>query len=175
MSIESIEKQLKASSKIPPVHQWKPALSGDIDIRIARDGRWYHEGDVIKREKLVQLFASILWREKGEYFLLTPVEKWRIQVDEEPLLVIAAARQGEGSKAAITLSTSTGDNVLLDQQHRLFVDVNDQGEPRPVVRIRYELDALIHRNVYYQLVDWAEQSIDGAYGVWSAGEFFPLS
>ena len=108
MSIESIEKQIQASAKIPPVHKWTPALSGDIDIRVARDGRWYHDGDLIKREKLVQLFASILWRENDEYFLVTPVEKWRIKVDEEPLLVVAAERQGEGSGAQIHFAPLRG-------------------------------------------------------------------
>ena len=150
-------------------------MSGDIDIRIDRDGRWYHDGDLIKREKLVRLFASILWCENDEYFLVTPVEKWRIKVDEEPLLVVAVHRKGEGCRAEISFETSTGDRVALNRAHPLLVGVNERMEPRPVIRVRYELDAMIHRNVYYQLVDWAEQSIDGVYGIWSAGEFFPVA
>ncbi len=159
----------------PPVHLWKPPVSGDIDIRIDREGRWFHEGGEIKRSALVALFASVLWEESGEYFLVTPVEKWRIQVDVAPLLVVRAERAGSGPEACITCYTHTGDEFILDKAHPLTVDADSEGNPLPFVRVRYSLDALMHRNVFYQLVDWAEAAATGSMGVWSGGEFFVLA
>ena len=85
--------QQQSSNDLPPVHLWNPPLSGDIDIVIDREGRWFHEGDEIKRASLVKLFASILTCEGDEYFLVTPVEKWRIKVDVAPLFAISASRE----------------------------------------------------------------------------------
>ena len=170
----SIEKSVTTKS-IPPVHLWHPPVSGDIDIRIDREGVWYHDGDQIKREALVQLFASVLWEESGEFYLVTPVEKWRIQVDVAPLLVVRAERDGVGQKASIQLYTHTGDRFTLSRAHALQMDTDEQGHPRPLVRVRYSLDALIHRNVFYELVNWSETAATGATGVWSDGEFFELA
>lgn len=159
----------------PPVDRWNPPLSGDIDIRIDREGRWFHEGSEIQRHRLVKLFASILWREADNHFLVTPVEKWRIQVDEEPLLVVGAQREGAGQQSKIRFTTKTEDSFYLDLQHPLAVEHSAEGEPRPVVKVRYELLALVHRNVFYQLVEWSESDVDGRVGVWSCGDFFPLN
>lgn len=178
VDISSIEQQLQQASAgrgLPPVEQWKPALSGDIDIRIDREGRWFHEGVPIARDALVKLFASILWYEAGDHFLVTPVEKWRIQVDVAPLLVVSAQIEGTGTAQRIMLRTSTGDVFCLDRQHPLTVDHDPQGQPLPLVRVRHQLDALINRNVFYQLADCAEQRGDQLWGIWSSGEFFPLS
>ncbi|AFU97624.1 DUF1285 domain-containing protein [Simiduia agarivorans] len=173
-SPESLEQQVEAYKKAPPVHKWSPPISGDIDIRIDREGRWFHQGDEIRRRPLVRLFASILWYEQGEYFLVTPVEKWRIQVDEAPLLVIAMRRQGQGQEQSVSFETATGDKLVLDKSHPLVVEHNAKGEPLPKVRVRYELDALIHRNVFYELADLADEHPEMGWGVWSAGEFWPL-
>jgi len=152
--------QQQSTNSLPPVHLWHPALSGDIDIVIDREGRWIHEGGEIKRDELVKLFASILVREGDEYFLLTPVEKWRIKVDVAPLFVIAASREHREGQQAVTLTTSTGDIVVVDKAHPLSVDKHS-GQPSPQVIVRNNLPALISRNVYYQLIDWALEASDG--------------
>ena len=146
--------QQQSSNSLPPVHLWNPPLSGDIDIVIDREGRWIHEGGEIKRAALVKLFASILVREEDQYFLITPVEKWRIKVDVAPLYVIAASRDFRNGQQAITLTTSTEDIVIVDATHRIYL-AEDCGQSMPLVIVRANLPALISRNVYYQLVDWA--------------------
>ncbi|MGB0450227.1 MAG: DUF1285 domain-containing protein [Porticoccaceae bacterium] len=146
--------QQSSVNSLPPVHLWNPSLSGDIDIVIDREGRWIHEGSEIKRDKLVKLFASILVREGEQYFLLTPFEKWRIKVDVAPLFIIAASREQRDGQQAITLTTSTGDSLVVGKQHPLSL-VAHSGESLPQVIVRNNLPALISRNVYYQLIDWA--------------------
>ena len=101
-----------ASASLPPVHLWKPKLSGDMDMIIDREGRWIHEGGEIKRPAMVKLFASILVLEEGDYFLVTPVEKWRIQVEVAPLFVISAERETRDGYQAVKLTTHTGDVVI---------------------------------------------------------------
>jgi uncharacterized protein len=177
MSVEDLAKHLEQAAgakSSPPVHLWRPPISGVIDIRIDREGVWFHDGSQIKREALVKLFASVLWEEGGEHYLVTPVEKWRIQVDVAPLLVVRAERQGRGQASEIQLYTHTGDTFPLDRQHPLQVLADAEGNPLPLVHVRYTLMALIHRNVFYQLADWSETAATGAVGIWSGGEFFEL-
>jgi hypothetical protein len=151
--------QQQSTNSLPPVHLWNPPLSGDIDIVIDREGRWIHEGGEIKRPALVKLFASILVCEGDEYFLLTPVEKWRIKVDIAPLFVIAASREARGGQQAIVLTTSTEDIIVVDKAHPLSIE-KDFDQPLPLVIVRNNLRALIGRNVYYQLIDWALEETD---------------
>ena len=183
-----LESAIQSSAKLPPVESWNPPLSGDIDIVIARDGTWHHEGSPIKRKPLVKLFASILKREGDEYFLVTPVEKWRLQVEDLPFVVVSVrcsenkSEEGAGNKEGqvLTFDTNVGDRVIAGSDHPLHVDVNlKTGEPRPHLRIRRNLNGRISRSVYYQLVDLAEpMSDDGrdgkAYGVSSCGVMFEL-
>ncbi len=165
------------SGGMPPVERWNPPLSGDIDIRIARDGSWYHEGDPIARLELVQLFASLLKREEGEYFLVTPVEKWRIQVEDAPFLIVACEveRDTQGEQRLV-FTTNTGDQVVAGPDHPLRVSVDPvSGEPSPYVLVRRNLEALLSRAVFYQLADLVEPGPAGTpYGVTSRGVFFPL-
>lgn len=158
----------------PPVHLWNPALSGDIDIRIARDGAWYHEGTRFEREALVRLFASILKREGDEYFLVTPVEKWRIRVEDAPFIAVDAEVLGDGITQQLVFRTNLGDTVHAGGHHRLRVVHNaDSGEPSPYVMVRDGLEARVGRNVFYRLVDRAVEH-DGRVGLFSNGVFFPL-
>lgn len=145
----------RSDREIPPVEKWNPPVTGDIDLRIAADGTWFHEGEPIKRAALVRLFSSVLWCEGDQYFLVTPVEKVRIQVDDAPLVVTQASFEGEGDAAQIFLTTLTGDRFALDNDHPIRIDYSKGEEPRPYVRVRRNLDALIHRNVFYSLVDQA--------------------
>ncbi len=174
-----LAKQIKDQSGLPPVEQWHPPLSGDIDIRIARDGTWYHEGVAFKRAALVKLFASILKREGDDYFLVTPQEKWRVTVDDVPLHVIAVERTQRSQHQALMFTTMTGDTVVASREHpiRVAVDV-DSGEPSPYLLVRNQLEGLISRAVYYELAEMLEErQINSApvFGVSSMGEFFPLS
>ncbi len=157
--------------QLPPVQKWNPPLSGDMDMRIDSAGQWWHEGETIERQPLVRLFASILKREGEEYFLVTPVEKWRIQVEDAPLLVVDYLIKEVSAQQQILLATSTGDQFPLDAEHPLRM----AGE-KPYVRVRDNLDALIHRNVFYPLVNLAiEQSGEGVPALKSAGESFALA
>ena len=163
---------------LPPVDQWQPALNGDIDIRIARDGTWYHEGSPITRAPLVKLFASILKREGDEYFLVTPVEKWRLQVDDAPLHVIAVQRTVRDQHQALMFTTLTDDTILASTEHPIRVDIDAAtAEPSPYIMVRNRLDALISRAVYYELAAMVEErQVDTVptLGVTSMGTFFSL-
>lgn len=162
-----------------PVHLWHPELSGEMDMRIARDGTWYHEGDPIKRLALAQLFSTILrLDEDGRYYLVTPVERWGIQVDDAPFVATGLTVSGQGEQQQLTFTTNLEDSIPLDADHPLRVELDPQtGEPSPYVRVRANLDALISRTVFYELVDLAvETEVAGQLrtGVWSGGQFFPM-
>lgn len=141
----------------PPVQKWNPDLCGDMDLVICRDGRWIHEGTEIRRQPLVNLFASILKREGDDYFLVTPVEKWRIQVEDAPFLITQVARDTPTGDKPLLLTTNTGDVVPLgsnrEWQLRPF---GKPPQPVPYIEVRDGLFARVSRDVYYQLVEWSE-------------------
>ena len=171
-------KQQKESSAKPPVHLWNPEKSGDMDMRIDREGRWIHEGGEIKRQALVRLFSSIIKREGDSYFLVTPVEKWQIMVDIAPFFIVAAKLDVRGSEQAVVLTSSTGEQLVVGKNNPLWVDYDRQdNQPIPKVTLRDNLAALISRSVYYQLIDWG-QIVSGASGedlfLQSMGEQFLL-
>ncbi len=154
-SLEKIEKQLTARRNFdaPPLHLWQPELSGDIDIRIAADGTWYHEGTAIERESLRNLFASILRREAdGDYYLVTPVEKWRIRVDLHPLLVTDVSE--EGSLLVATLNT--GKTVVISPEFPLGTEQALEGVA--VLSLWHGLSALFTRGAWYRLVALADEN-----------------
>ena len=167
--------QLLAAAKnqrLPPVRRWQPALSGDIDIRIAADGRWFHEGREIKRERLVALFATVLRRDADGYCLVTPVEKWRIAVEDAPFLAIDMESDGGGATRRLIFTTNVGDHVLADAEHRIEV-FDAESAPRPYLDVRDGLRARIARSVFYRLVDCCDVA-QGELAVWSGGERFVL-
>ena len=177
-SLNRIEELLADQRGNPPIEKWHPDLSGDIDIRIDRDGRWFHEGAEIQRKALVKLFASILrCEEDGEYYLVTPVEKWRIQVEDAPLQAIDAEIEGEGGDRRILFTTNHDRRYLLDAEHPLRVETRD-GEPRPYLTLERGLEALVQRAVFYRLVENAAREVDTPQGkTWvidSCGETFTL-
>lgn len=161
----------------PPVESWHPPLSGDIDIRIARDGTWYHEGDVIARLELVRLFSGLLKREGDDHFLVTPVEKWRIQVEDAPFVIVALTceRDADGTQQLV-FATNVGDQVIAGPAHPLRIEHDADGRgAAPYLRVRRNLDGLLSRPVYYQLADIAEPAPEGdGHGVHSSGIFFRL-
>lgn len=179
MSLDDLRagaERARAGVRPPPVESWHPPLSGDIDIRIARDGAWYHEGGVIARLELVRLFASLLKREGDEYFLVTPVEKWRIQVEDVPFSVVALTceRDPDGIQQLVFV-TNVGDQVIAGPEHPLRVEWRPHGGAAPYLCVRRNLDGLLSRPVYYQLADSAEPAPEGdGHGVYSSGIFFRL-
>jgi len=155
---------------LPPVHLWNPEFCGDIDMRIRRDGSWDYMGTPITRARMVKLFSTILRRDGDDYFLVTPVEKVGIKVDDAPFIAV----EMEYNQSHITFRTNLDDYVTVDKEHPIFVEINDEtGEPSPYVRVRDRLDALLSRSVYYELVEHA-QEIDGMIGVKSNNDFFRL-
>lgn len=162
-----------------PVHLWNPPLSGELDMRIARDGTWYHEGGPITRVALAQLFSGILkLDDDGRYYLTTPVERWAIRVDDAPFVAVMLERRGEGRDQVLAFTTNLEDRVEAGPDHPIRVTVDPgSGEPSPYVLVRSNLEALINRSVFYELAEMAvEHEVDGrtALGVWSQGVFFPI-
>ncbi|MEH6564520.1 MAG: DUF1285 domain-containing protein [Halopseudomonas sp.] len=178
--LDSIPQRGAAERREPaPVHLWTPELSGEMDMRITRDGTWYHEGDPIERKALSQLFASILrLDDDGRYYLVTPVERWGIQVDDVPFVATRLQVSGEGQGQRLIFTTNLEDEVTVDAEHPIRVEVDGQtGEPSPYVLVRGNLEALISRNLFYELAERAVEKGEGdraRLGVWSAGEFFPI-
>ncbi|MGE0047239.1 MAG: DUF1285 domain-containing protein [Hyphomonadaceae bacterium] len=173
--IAQLQREAGPKRSLPPVHLWNPAYCGEAGFEILRDGSWKHEGVRITRESMVRLFASILRKdEDGVTYLVTPVEKIRVDVEDAAFIAIRADRLGEGRDAAIAFTTNVGDVVTAgpDNPIRVTRDV-ETGEPRPYVLVRGRLEARILRAPFYEMADWAEAR-DGQMGVWSQGAFFPL-
>ncbi|MDP6474484.1 MAG: DUF1285 domain-containing protein [Alphaproteobacteria bacterium] len=151
-------------------------LCGDIDIRIAADGTWFHEGGPIGRKELVKLFASVLERdEAGDYWLVTPVERARIRVDDAPFVAVALDVTGKGRDQCLTFRTNIDAEVMADSAHPLEFRPRPGGEPAPYLSLGGGLYALAARAVYYQLVELGVTQIrdgESQFGVWSAGSFF---
>jgi len=152
---------------------------GDIDMRIRRDGSWHYKGSPINRPPMVKLFASVLrLDDKGDFWLETPIEKCRIQVDDAPFVAVEMESSGLGDKQSLQFRTTLDDIVIAGAAHPIRVELDaETGEPSPYIHIRDGLDALIARAVFYDLVEMGvEQDENGetAFGVWSDGVFFPL-
>lgn len=158
----------------PPVERWNPPFCGDLDMRIARDGTWFYLGTPIGREALVRLFSSIIRKDGDDYFLVTPVEKVGITVDDAPFV----ATDIETTPDGIRFTTHVGDSVVAGPDHPIRVVRDPQtGEPAPYVLIRRNLEALIDRKSFYRLIDLGEtRPHEGAdwFGVTSGGVFFPI-
>ena len=159
----------KAGRGLPPVHLWNPDYCGEMDLTIHADGTWVHEGRPIARPEMVRLFASVLKREGDRFFLVTPVEKLGITVEDAPFLAIDADIAAE----AITFTTNTGDTVRAGPDHAIRVDDRD-GAPRPYVHVRRGLDALIDRKTFYRLVEAAQADPGGRLVLRSDGAEFVL-
>ncbi|PSK84894.1 hypothetical protein CLV79_10861 [Limimaricola soesokkakensis] len=157
-----------------PVHLWDPPYCGDLDMRIARDGTWFHEGTPIGRERMVKLFASILKREGDRHYLVTPVEKVGITVDDAPFVAVDVAREGEG----LRFTTNLDETAVAGPEHPIRVARDPEtGEPAPYIEIRSGLEALIDRKSFYRLVELGETAPhegEDWFGVRSNGMFFPI-
>jgi len=164
MLFSDLAKQVKAhAQQLPPVHLWNPKKTGDMDLFIDREGRWIHEGREITRPAMVKLFSRILTLEQGNFYLVTPVEKWQIKVAVAPFIITEATRETRNSKQVICLKTKTEDPVILSSDYPIIMDSTiSDGQTLPLVRVRDNLMGLISRSVFYQLVDWGDQIADAS-------------
>ena len=164
--------RLVEARRLPPVERWNPPHCGDSEMRIARDGTWFHQGSPIGRPAMVRLFAQLLRREvDGRHVLVTPVEKLDIAVEDAPFIATTLKAEGDGTTARLAFQLNTGDLVVAGPGHGLRFAEGIDG-PRPYLHVRAGLEALVARPVYYEL---AERAIAGGAeppGVWSDGVFF---
>lgn len=159
MDLAKLQQQLQDQhDKLPPVDQWNPAFCGDIDLCIKADGRWFYMGSPIGRLSLVKLFASVLKKESDQYFLVTPVEKIGIQVEDVPFVITQWQQQD-----ALILTTQTDDEFVVGENHPIELrQTQYSSSPLPYVKVRKNLWARLHQNVYYQLLEQCvEQQKDG--------------
>ncbi|MEM9782501.1 MAG: DUF1285 domain-containing protein [Pseudomonadota bacterium] len=179
---DALAKALTAATKKakgpPPVHLWNPPYCGDLDIRIGRDGLWWYLGTPIGREALVKLFASVLKLEEGRYYLVTPVEKIGITVDDAPFVAVDFEAQSGERGQVLVFETNVGDLTEAGPDNPIRVSFDPEtGEPAPYVHVRRGLEALIDRKSFYRLADIGEirpHDDEDWFGVVSAGLFFPI-
>jgi len=175
-SAESLAASAKAvkTRGMPPLETWNPPFCGDIDMEIRRDGTWFYEGTPIGRPGLVQLFSTILWREGDKYFLITPVEKVGIRVQDAPFVAVDFDVTGQGAAQQLSFTTNLDDQAKAGPDFPIRVVRDPEtGEPSPYVLIRRNLEALIDRKSFYRLVDLGVHH-EGWFGLWSGGVFFQV-
>jgi len=177
---ESLVEAAKAAQKEgshPPVHLWTPEFCGDLDMEIKRDGTWFYMGTPISRFPLVKLFASILKVEDGKHYLVTPVEKVGIRVQDAPFVAVDMEAAGTGRDQVITFTTNVEDVVIAGPENPIRVVRDESGEPSPYVHVRAGLEALIDRKAFYRMIERGESNEVGGtdmFGIWSSGAFFPI-
>ncbi|QUT04952.1 DUF1285 domain-containing protein [Sphingobium phenoxybenzoativorans] len=173
LSLSDIARLLQ-EKKLPPVEQWNPDHCGDSEMRIARDGTWFHQGSPIGREAMVRLFSTILRRESdGSFVLVTPVEKLSITVEDAPFVAVEVKIEGEGNTTDLAFRLNTGDIVVAGRDNPITIRQGADG-PHPYLAVRGGLEALIARSVYYELANIALDEAGETPGIWSGGAFFPL-
>ena len=167
--------QALAEKRLPPVDQWHPTHCGNSDMRIARDGTWFHQGSPIGREAMVRLFSTILRREPdGNYVLVTPGEKLDIAVEDAPFIAVEVKSEGAGERRKLAFRLNTGDLVVAGPDNALrFVETPDG--PHPYLHVRGGMEALVARTVYYELASLALDENDDPPGLWSDGAFFAMA
>ncbi|MEM9145193.1 MAG: DUF1285 domain-containing protein [Pseudomonadota bacterium] len=174
----AVKQAAKAGKGPPPVHLWNPPYCGDLDIRIGRNGLWWYLGTPIGRVELVKLFASVLKLEEGRYYLVTPVEKIGITVEDAPFVAVDFRVEAEGPDQRIVFTTNVEDETEAGPENPIRVVRDPEtGEPSPYVHVRRGLEALIDRKSYYRLVEIGEHdAVDEVawFGLRSGGVFFPI-
>ena len=130
-------------------------------MRIARDGTWFYMGTPFTRQRMVRLFSRVLKREGDNYFLVTPVEKVQIQVDDVPFTVIDLEHVDSNHETWLQATTNVGDTIIVDDEHRLWVEEDEHGQPAPYIHVRKGLNARLTRSVFYRLIEQAQERVDG--------------
>ena len=177
--LEAIAAALPREKGLPPVERWNPPFCGDIDMRIAADGTWFYQKTPIGRLPLVKLFASVLKKEGDKYFLVTPVEKVGLMVDDVPFLAVELAlSRDDQQRQMLTFRTNVDDYVVAGPGHALRFEPEVTGGLRPYLHVRRDLWAKVTRALFYDLVALGEERDVGGkrmFGVASAGAFFPMA
>jgi len=169
MSLAEVATAL-AEQRLPPVDQWNPTHCGDSEMRIARDGTWFHQGSPVGREAMVRLFSTILRREAdGSYVLVTPAEKLDIVVEDAPFIAVEVKSSGERERRRLTFRLNTGDLIAAGAHNALrFAEA-------PYLHVRGGMEAKVARPVYYELADIALDEGNDPPGLWSNDVFFPMA
>ena len=169
MSLADVAKAL-AEQRLPPVDQWHPTHCGNSDMRIARDGTWFHQGSPIGREAMVRLFSTILRREAdGSYVLVTPGEKLDIIVEDAPFIAVEVKSEGAGRTRKLAFRLNTGDLIVAGADHALrFTDT-------PYLHVRSGMEAKLARPIFYELANLALDEGNDPTGLWSDGVFFAMA
>ena len=156
-NISQYLKNAQSSHKrsIPPLDQWHPKHCGAMDLKVKANGEWWHEGQLIKRQSLIDLFSTVLWKDDEKFYLKTPVEQIEIEVEDEPLFVNSVEQIQLDGLHYIQLSTTSQDVVIVDQEHPIFMREFD-GELRPYVHVRFGINALIQRASFFHLIEMGE-------------------
>lgn len=161
-----------------PVHLWNPPFCGDLDMRISKDGTWFYLGTPIGRKSLVKLFSNVLKKEGDDYFLVTPVEKVGITVDDAPFVATDFEVSDNKASQELIFTTHVGESFPANEDHPIrFEHDQKTGEPRPYILVRTNLEALIDRKSFYRLVELGEtRSLEDEdwFGISSGGAFFPM-
>jgi hypothetical protein len=169
LSLADIAK-LAGEQRLPPVEKWHPTHCGDSEMRIARDGTWFHQGSPIGRPAMVRLFSTILRREPdGGFVLVTPVEKLDIEVEDAPFVAVELKTEGEGKDRSLAFRLNTGDMVMAGPNNPLRFEGS-----HPYLEVRAGLEASVVRPAYYELAEIALAEGGDPPGVWSRGAFFPI-
>jgi uncharacterized protein len=159
--------QLVADRKLPPVDQWHPEKTGDSEMRIATDGRWFHQGGEVRRSAMVRAFSSLLRRDAdGSYWLVTPHERLSILVEDAPFIAVELRNEGSGEQRSLAFRLNTDDLVIADAEHGL------EFRPLPYLHARGGLWAKLARPIYYELAELALEESNEPLGLWSNGSFF---
>jgi uncharacterized protein len=174
-----ISRAVASSKGLPPVERWNPPFCGDIDMVIKADGTWFYMGTPIGRAPLVRLFSTVLRRdEDGKTYLVTPVEKVGIRVEDAPFLAVELARQGEGAAQTLTFRTNVGDIAEAGADHAIRFEFDPaNGGIKPYLHVRGRLEALVSRPVMYELIALGEETeVEGVlwFAVRSGGAVFPV-
>src|SRR5690606_24726836 len=140
---------------IPPLEQWQPTHCGTMDLKVLANGEWWHEGQLIKRQAMIDLFSTVLWKEEGKFYLKTPVEQIEIEVEDEPFFVNQVDQVEINGKTYLQLTTTTQDIVIVDEAHSIFMRAFGD-EIRPYVHVRFGLNAVIQRAAFLHLVEMGE-------------------
>lgn len=158
----------------PPIENWHPTTVGEMEFLIRRDGVWEHENREIHRTSIAKVFSTILRKESSDYYLVTPVQKFRVQVEATPFVIKDMEFSGSGKDQQVLLKTNFDEVVPLDEEHPLSVTPDSQGDPLPLVRVRDELDARILSTVYARFVDLVEDPSADQLKLWSFGQLFEV-
>lgn len=174
ISIADLQKLID-ERQLPPVDQWNPEHCGHSEMRIARDGTWYHQGSPIGRPEMVRLFSTVLRREPdGRHVLVTPMEKLEIDVEATAFRATEMQSEASGRERKVAFRLDSGDAVVAGAANPIRIVATPDG-PSPRVEVRHGLEAELSRGIYYELAEIALEEGNDPPGIWSDGAFFPLA